>query len=65
MVVRISDSGEISKPEPLFDLPSMETLLRNNFTVSPDGQRFLFVVSRPRPAVRPIHVLLNWRSLLR
>jgi Tol biopolymer transport system component len=65
MAVRLSASGEPSKPEPLFDLPAMEPLLRNNFTVSPDGQRFLFVASKPRPAVRPIHVLMNWSALLR
>ena len=58
MVVRISNSGEIS-PGPLSNLPSMETLLRNNFSVSPDCQKLLFVVSRPRPAMRPIRVLLN------
>ena len=39
--------------------------LRNHFTVSADGQRFLFASPRDSGAAGGINVLLNWPGLLK
>jgi hypothetical protein len=39
--------------------------LRNHFTVSADGQRFLFAWPKDFDTAGQVHVLLNWPALLK
>jgi len=60
-IVARTNRFEASVPKPLFSAP-IPTILRNVYVVSPDGQKFLFVM-RPNSAnVLPIEVVLNWRA---
>jgi hypothetical protein len=55
------DSGA---PVVLFDT-RLGVSLRNHFTPSADGQRFLFAWPTESGAAGQVHVLLNWPSLLK
>jgi len=51
-------------PRPLFVRPDLATL-DYNFSVSADGQRFLYPAQNPDALAREIHVVLNWFEELR
>jgi hypothetical protein len=47
---------ETEVPKPLFQAPTKQ------YTVSPDGHRFLFVTIGQNPTSAPITVVLNWSA---
>jgi Tol biopolymer transport system component len=64
--VRIDGTSfESSVPVQLFTVRKDGLAGRNDFTVSGDGQRFLFALPRDTEAVGELHVLLNWPELLK
>lgn len=53
-------------PTPLFRIPLVESpffAVRNQYTVSPDGQRFLMASVDPADA-RKLNVIVDWSSAL-
>ena len=55
---------ESGAPAPLFDIrPGVSA--RNHFTISADGQRFLFAWPKDLDTAGQVHVLLNWPALLK
>ena len=66
-----TDAGFVAgKPQVLFHGPYVTTLrgfARPNYDVSPDGERFLMLkpVGPEQPAIREIHVVLNWSEELK
>jgi hypothetical protein len=52
-----ADSIEVAAPRELFALPQGVT----DFSVSPDGRRFLVRVPDPTP--RPLTVVVNWLAI--
>jgi hypothetical protein len=50
----VGPNFEAGVPAALFQAPG------NDYTVSPDGQRFLFNTSGQDPTVTPITIVLNW-----
>lgn len=50
-------------PQRLFPVP-MPSINGNSFDVSPDGERFLFVLPVPDARPTPYTRLLNWERLL-
>ena len=57
-------SFESGTPVALFDI-SPGVSLRNHFTVTADGQRFLFAWPHESKDAGQIHVILNWPALLK
>ena len=55
---------ESGAPSPLFDI-RLGVSLRNHFTISSDGQRFLFAWPKDVDTTGQVHVLLNWPALLK
>jgi eukaryotic-like serine/threonine-protein kinase len=68
MAVAVQASGErltASAPQPLFTAPvDQRKSIRNQYAVSPDGQRFLVLAVSDADAPQAI-VVMNWRTLLR
>ena len=67
--VTTSSGLEVGNPEPLFDLTQrlgeLPPLLTSNvYSVSPDGQRFLFAIPQ-RQAPETISLVVNWPAALR
>jgi hypothetical protein len=67
MSVAVRSSGdrfERDLPKPLFELqPTLEG--RNQYTASPDGQKFLVIRVVQASTSPPIAVLLDWQSRAR
>jgi Tol biopolymer transport system component len=62
-----AESPHPSAPQPLFQTRIAGPLardVRNNYAVSPDGERFLIVTNAEESSPPPITVILNWPSLL-
>nr|MCH1932480.1 hypothetical protein [Shewanella shenzhenensis] len=51
-------------PRPLFVRPDLSTV-GFGFSVTADGQRFLYPAQNPDASAREIHVVLNWFEELR
>ena len=71
MSVRVAPGAvfQAGSPTPLFrteilGAPFQNGLIRNEYAVTRDGQRFLINQPVDGSAVYAIRVLLNWRSLL-
>jgi hypothetical protein len=54
---------DLGTPHPLFDLPAMVNAVRNSYSPSRDGRRFLVNELLAR-APSPIDVVVNWTSTL-
>jgi hypothetical protein len=69
MAVDVETSGgfRASKPRLLFEGPFLLGIYGpGRFTVSPDGQRFLFTApSENSPALGQIDVVVNWHEVVR
>ncbi len=52
-------------PRPLFKTRLARGASRNRYAVSPDGQRFLMMVSADEPSSSPVTVVVNWLALLK
>jgi hypothetical protein len=57
-------SFEFETPVKLFDM-RRGISLRNHFTASADGRRFLFAWPKESDATGRVYVMLNWPSLLK
>jgi Tol biopolymer transport system component len=59
--------GAFGAPRALFDLPvrALWADTRNNYDVSPDGQRFLAALPKDDPRSTYITAIVNWKSALR
>jgi len=57
-------SFEASLPKPLFEQLLRNIGNRNDYAVSPDGQRFLMIVPAGNGAPEPITVVMNWSAML-
>ncbi len=67
MAVPVRSDGtsfESGTPAPLFTA-RLGVSRRNHFTVSPDGQRFLFAWPRDSGSTGEVHVLLDWAARLK
>jgi hypothetical protein len=49
-------------PETLFDAGLFPLLIRNRFSVTDDGERFLLLSPITGESIRPISVVLNWHA---
>ena len=61
--IRLGESVEAGEPVPLFDTHvggAVQANLRQQYMVSPDGQRFLMNTFPDEALVSPITVILNW-----
>jgi hypothetical protein len=66
MAVGVRESGStvtVDVPQPLF-LTNVERarVIRNNYTVSLDGQRFLVMSPIVHPSASPLVGILNWTA---
>jgi hypothetical protein len=54
----------VGTPKPLFktSIAPIRTISRQQYVVSPDGQRFLVVTTDQSP-LTPITLLLNWKGV--
>ncbi|MEO5800443.1 MAG: protein kinase [Gemmatimonadales bacterium] len=59
-------TGEVGPPSLLFQSNDVGRLDNRGlgYDVTPDGSRFLLVAPVNRPAVQPLHVILNWGQTL-
>ncbi len=55
---------EAGVPKVLFETPRLGAIGRNRYVVSPDGRRFLLVVTVEATAARPFTVVVNWAAEL-
>jgi hypothetical protein len=59
-------SFEAGVPKTLFDVPGLvASARRNRYLATPDGQRFLFIVTEKNSDTLPITVVQNWQSALK
>jgi len=56
---------EAGAPKPLFHAQLYDERRRNQYVVTPDGQRFLLVYPRELEKPSPITVVVNWPALLK
>jgi serine/threonine protein kinase/Tol biopolymer transport system component len=56
---------EAGEPKQLFQTQLQESWKRNQYVVTPDGQRFLLVYPREAEKPSPITVVVNWPALLK
>jgi eukaryotic-like serine/threonine-protein kinase len=65
--VKAAGSGfEAGVPKTLFDVPGLvASARRNRYLATPDGQRFLFIVTEKSSDTLPITVVQNWQSALK
>ena len=64
--IRLGDTLQAGVPQSLF--PGRVNLVgnvRNRYSASLDGQKFLFVATLGRDAIAPTTVVLNWDADLR
>jgi serine/threonine protein kinase len=54
----------VGTPKPLFQAQLAPGITRNQYAVSPDGQRFLMLVPAGEPKPTPITIVVNWPALL-
>jgi hypothetical protein len=55
---------EAGTPRQLFQSQLQESWSRNQYAVTPDGQRFLLVYPREPEKPAPITVVVNWPALV-
>jgi Tol biopolymer transport system component len=60
----VAGKFEVGTPKPVFQAQLGSEIARNQYAVSPDGQRFLMIVSAGEPKPTPITVVVNWPALL-
>jgi hypothetical protein len=58
-------SLDIGTPQALFAPPiaggGLNGLFKQNYSVSPDGQRFLINITTEESAASPINIIYNWK----
>jgi hypothetical protein len=67
MAVEIKGDAKIEPgvPHMLFDTQLNVDPIRDQYAVTPEGQKFLILKPLMEPATTPITVVLNWKSLLK
>ena len=65
MAVDFRPAIESAAPHALFDTGLDPDQARDQYAVSPDGQRFLIQLPAPEGTVVPVTVVLNWTTALK
>ena len=58
--VKLGSTFEAGIPKPLFDVSAARSQAANDFNVSADGQRFLFLSGLTEKGMSPLAVIVNW-----
>ncbi|MBD3855235.1 MAG: hypothetical protein IFK92_01670 [Acidobacteria bacterium] len=60
--VSIDETFKAGLPETLFDAALFPLVIRNRYSVTDDGERFLLLSPITGESIRPISVVLNWNA---
>ncbi|MBK6724780.1 MAG: hypothetical protein IPG58_16390 [Acidobacteria bacterium] len=60
VAVKADDKFEAGVPQPLFDATLARAVRGDDYLVSKDGQRLMFISRGTDGSLPPIHVILNW-----
>ncbi len=62
VAVKVDDKFEAGVPQPLFDFTMARAVRGDDYVVSNDGQRLMFISRGTDGSLPPVNVILNWSA---